>query len=312
MQTILGAGGAIGRELARALVPYTRNIRLVSRNPKKINDGDMLFPADLRNRDQADAAVAGSEVAYLTVGLPYRYDTWKEDWPQIMENTIDACTKHGTRLVFFDNIYMYDGTILDPITEDLPLDPPSRKGQVRAQIAARLMDHVQNGTLKALIARSADFYGPNTDNVSILTETVLKPLAGGKKANWLGGANNKHSFTYTPDAAMATALLGNSPEAYGQVWHLPTAPNPFTGEQWVAEVASALGVSPKFRVVGKGMVRFLGLFNPIMKESVEMMYQYDRDYVFDSSKFEKAFEMRPTPYLEGIREMVEKFNDQDH
>lgn len=312
MQTILGAGGVIGRELAQTLQKYTPDIRLVSRNPQKVNEGDQLHPADLRDPGQTDAAVAGSEVAYLTVGLPYRYQAWKSDWPVIMENVIEACRKHATRLVFFDNIYMYEGECLDPITESLPLNPPSNKGQVRAQIATRLMDHVQNGSLQALIARSADFYGPGTQGVSMLMETVIKPLAHNKKANWLGGADKKHSFTFTPDAARAVALLGNTEKAYGEVWHLPTASEPFTGAEWVRQIAEVLEVDPRYRVVGKGMVRFLGLFNPMMRESVEMMYQYDRDYVFDSTKFESTFDLKPTPYAEGIRQTVGSLSDKYH
>jgi len=53
------------------------------------------------------------------------------------------------------------------------------------------------------------------------------------------------------------------------------------------------------------MVRILGWFMPVMRESVEMMYQYNRPYVFDSSKFERAFGQAPTSYAEGIREIVQ-------
>jgi hypothetical protein len=49
----------------------------------------------------------------------------------------------------------------------------------------------------------------------------------------------------------------------------------------------------------------MGWFMPIMKEMVEMLYQYDRDYDFNSSKFEKKFKFKPTSYLDGIREVVQ-------
>jgi nucleoside-diphosphate-sugar epimerase len=222
-----------------------------------------------------------------------------------MENVIQACLLHKTRLVFFDNVYMYDPTSMDPMLETHPIGPSSRKGKVRESIARLLMDHVMNGSLQALIARCADFYGPSIEKNSILTETVFKPLSQRKKANWLGRADKKHSYTFTPDAAKATAMLGNSPEAYGEVWHLPTAPDPFTGREWVEHIAAALKVEPGFRVGGKGLVSFLGLFSSIMRETSEMLYQYDRDYVFDSSKFERHFNMKPTPYMDGIRQVVE-------
>ena len=304
MQTILGAGGAIGTPLAKALRQYTDQVRLVSRNPLKVDPSDEVFPADLTNADQTRRAVAGSEVAYLTVGLPYKIHVWLNYWPIIMENVIQACAEHGTKLVFFDNIYMYDPTSLDPIRETHPINPISRKGKVREAIARMLLEENQMGTVEALIARCADFYGPSIAGNSILTETVFKPLSAGKRANWLGRADKKHSYTYTPDAAKATALLGNRPEAYGSVWHLPTAPDPYTGREWVERIAAALDVAPKYRVASKSLVRTLGLFSSIMRETSEMLYQYDRDYVFDSSKFEKQFGLQPTPYEVGIREVI--------
>ena len=304
MQTILGAGGAIGIPLAKALREYTRAIRLVSRQPEKVNPDDELVFADLTRADEVDRAVAGSEVAYVVVGFPYTLKVWQETWPPFMRNVIQACKTYGTKLVFFDNIYMYDKDHLNGMTEDTPINPPSKKGKVRAAIAKMLMNEVKAGTLNALIARCADYYGPGISRNGMLRETVIKKLANGKKADWIGKDNCKHSFTYTPDAGKATALLGNTADAYNQVWHLPTAANPYTGKQWVDQIANELGVAPKHRVAPKFMVRILGLFIPIMKEMVEMVYQYDRDYVFDSSKFEKRFDIAPTPYKKGIQELI--------
>lgn len=301
MQTILGSGGAIGVEVAKALVSYTDNIRLVSRNPQKVNDLDELFVADLTKSDEVLKAVEGSDVVYLTVGLKYNLKVWQSSWPVVMKNVIEACKHHNAKLVFFDNIYMYDSNHLNPITEETPINPPSEKGKVRAHIAKMLLDEVKAGNLKALIARCADYYGPNIKNTSMLTETVFNNLSKGNKANWLGSVKYMHSFTYTPDAGKATVLLGNCDDVFGEVWHLPTAPNPFTGEKWINNIAKEKGVDAKFQVAPKLLVKMLGLFMPVMKEMVEMMYQYDRDYVFGSSKFEKRFEFAPTPYLEGIK-----------
>ncbi len=306
MQTILGAGGAIGKELANALTEYTREIRLVSRNPKKINESDEVFQADLLNAAQVLDAVNGSSVVYLTAGLPYTAEVWKRDWPVIMANVINACTKHNARLVFFDNMYMYDPSQIGNMTERTPVKPSSDKGKVRAQINQMIFDEMDKGKLSALIARSADYYGPGDINTSMLSQTVIQPLKNGKKANWMGGVNYKHSMTYTVDAGKATALLGNTPDAFNQVWHLPTAPDPLTGKQWIDAIANELSVKPNFQVASKLMVRGLGLFMPIMKEMVEMYYQYDRDYVFNSTKFENRFSFKPTPYEDGIKAVTGK------
>ena len=304
MQTILGSGGAIGIELAKALNEYSTDIRLVSRNPKKVNERDELFPADLLNPRDVREAVEGSSIVYVTVGFPYAYKTWKQSWPVFIKNVIDACMEFKSKLVFFDNIYMYDLNHLDGMTEDTLIKPPSKKGVIRAEIADMIMDKVKEGKLTALIARSADFYGPGIKNTSVLTETVFNPLSKGKKANWMASLNFKHSYTYTPDAGKATALLGNSKKAYNQVWHLPTAENPLTGREWIDTIASEMGVLAKYQVATKFIVNLLGLFNPIMREMPEMMYQYDRDYVFNSDKFTNQFAFEVTPYREGIREII--------
>lgn len=306
MQTILGAGGAIGTALAKALTGYTDQIRLVSRSPEKVNESDELFSADLTDSKQTFSAVEGSEIVYLTVGLKYHHKVWESTWPVIMDNVIRACEESGAKLVFFDNIYLYDKHDLNPITESSKINPPSKKGAVRAEIVKSLWKAVDEERIEALIARSADFYGPGmTKPLSILVETVFKPLHQGKKASLLCSDSKKHSFTYTPDAGKATALLGNTPDAYGQAWHLPTASDPPDGKEWVELVAREMNTDPSYRVVPKWMVRVMGLFMPVMRESVEMLYQYDRDYIFDSSKFEKQFDLKPTPYQQAVKEVVE-------
>jgi nucleoside-diphosphate-sugar epimerase len=299
MQVILGAGGAIGKDLAKELKNYDDKVRLFSRNPQKVNEDDELFAGDLTNKTNVEDALKAANVAYLTAGLPYHALVWERQWPVIMKNVLQACKKHKTKLVFFDNVYMYDKEKLSPMTEETEIDPPSRKGKVRATIAQLLLDEEQSGNLEALIARAADFYGPGIKN-SIFNEAILNNLKAGKSANWFCSTKYKHNFTWTPDAAKATALLGNTQSAYGQVWHLPTAPA-FPMYEWIDATANALSVKSKSVVAPKFLVGFMGIFNPLMREMKEMLYQYDRDYDFDSSKFETVFEMKPTPADEALK-----------
>jgi nucleoside-diphosphate-sugar epimerase len=304
MQTILGSGGIIATELAKALTNYTKNIRLVSRNPKKVNDTDKLQKADLLNATEVEKAVEGSEVVYVTIGFPYNAKIWQKTWPAFMQNVIKACITNNAKLVLFDNIYMYDANHLNGMDEETPINPPSKKGKVRAEVVNLIMNAIKNDGLTALIARCADYYGPGIERNGMVREMIFKNFAAGKKANWLSSLNYKHSVTYTPDAGKATALLGNTEDAYNQVWHLPTASNPLTGRQWIETIAKAMDVDPKSQLATKFIVRIMGLFIPIMREMPEMLYQYDRDYVFDSSKFEKRFGIHPTSYSDGIAEIV--------
>ena len=305
MQTILGANGTIGSVLAKELVKYTDKIRLVSRNPRRVNESDELFPADLTNPGLVEQAVKGSDVVYLVVGLDYSIKVWEDQWPKLMKATINACIKNKARLVFFDNVYMYDINSIPHMTEDSPYNPPSRKGAVRKQIAQMIMDEVKAGRLMALIARSADFYGPGNER-SFVNEMVYKNFLKGNRANWFVDADKKHSFTFTPDAAKATALLGNTDDAYNTIWHLPTDKNALTGREFVELFSSQMKVNNKIFVMPVWMIKIVGMFVPVLKEMPEMMYQYDRDYFFDSSKFDNRFKFKTTKYSEGIKLTVEE------
>lgn len=306
MQTILGSGGVIATELAKILKEeYGQNRRLVARNPSKVNSDDELFPADLTDPAQVREALRDTDVAYLTVGLPYNVKDWSAQWPLVMKNVIDGCHEHNTKLVFFDNIYMYDRDFLSNMDEETPIRPTSKKGEVRMKIAQMLLDADKSGEITGLIARCADYYGPGIDRNSMLNETVVKNFSKGKAGQWLGPLHFKHSFTYTPDAARATAILGNTTDAYGKVWHLPTKSDPLSAQEWLNITAEYFGVKPKAQIMTPFLASIVGIFIPVIREVKEMMYQYTRDYVFNSSRFEEQFNFEPTSYEEGIKTMLE-------
>jgi nucleoside-diphosphate-sugar epimerase len=301
---ILGAGGAIGDHLAKILLAKNAAVRLVARNPKPV-DGMQSLAADLSDAAQARAAVEGAETACLLVGLRYDIAIWRELWPRIMRNVIEACKHSKTKLLFFDNVYMY-GRVDAPMTEATPYRPSSKKGEIRAEIATMLMDEVRAGNLRATIARAADFYGPHTKN-GVPNVLVLEPYARGGTASWLVNARVPHSLTFTPDAARGVAMLIERDSAWNQVWHLPTTPDPPTGQAFIEMAAAAFGVPPKYRVLGKPLLRLVGLFNPAVRESLEMLYQSERPYIFDSSKFAAEFGLSGTPYADGIRVAAQSY-----
>lgn len=199
MQTILGANGQIGEELARELKRnFTSDIRIVSRKPNKINDTDEVFPADLSIREEAIEAVRGSETAYFTLGLPISSALWEQQFPLILRNVIDACKINGTKLVFFDNTYMYpqDGHVL---TEETVFDPVGRKGAVRREMAEMVLKEMQSGGLEAVICRAPEFYGPGKTQ-SITNTLVFNNIKEGKRLKVPLSAHQKRSLIWTPDA----------------------------------------------------------------------------------------------------------------
>ena len=302
-QVILGSGGSVGTPLASELRNYTERVRLFSRNPSRVNPNDELLSGSLLNLNDVKKATAGAETAYLCAGLKYNTKIWQRDWPVVMDNTIKACEESGTRLVFFDNMYMYGPECLGNMTEHCPVNPVSAKGIVRAQIAEKVLEAHGRGKISSLIARSADFYGPGVAN-SALAETVLMNLKKGKKAMWLGNPSCLHSYTYTPDAAKSVAILGNSSESWGRVWHVATSEEKITGEQIIEMIARELAVEPSCSTMGKTGLVLLSIFIPVLREIRELFYQLDRDYFFNSSEFNTHFGFIPTPYSAGIRDMV--------
>lgn len=308
MQTIIGSGGAIGTPLAKELTAFTKDIRLVSRNPKKVNETDQLFPADLTDSQQIAKAIEGSEVVYVTIGFEYNLKVWQKVWPPFLQSVIDACIQHGSKLVFFDNVYMYAPEAIPFMTEDSPLRPSSQKGKVRLELHEMIMKAVSEGNLTAVIARAADFYGPDNRN-SAMGSMVAERFLQGKKAQNIGNPNTIHTFTFTPDAAKATALLGNTTDTWNQVWHVPTTREHLTLDQWIRLVAAETGVKPEYQQIPVWMLKMLGIFIPMLRELPEMMYQLDRDYIFDSSKFEKRFGITATRPAEGVRRMISGIKD---
>ena len=303
MHTILGSKGAIADGIAKELHQQNQFIRLVSRNPKKIHENDELFSADLLDSSQIMNAVNGSDVVYLTAGLPYKTKIWQEHWPIIMRNVINACKEHEAKLVFFDNVYSY-GLVKGWMTESTPLNPVSKKGEVRAKLCEMLMDEMKNG-LPVIIARAADFYG-SASPLSFMNELVFKKIAHKEKPMVLVNADKLHSLTFISDAGKATAMLGMSEPAWNQVWHVPTAANPLTSRQIIEKASEIAGISSvKFQLLPKWLIKTMGVFMPVLAESVEMLYQSEHDYLFDSTKFNNAFHFEPTSYAQGIKESLE-------
>jgi nucleoside-diphosphate-sugar epimerase len=303
IHTILGAGGSIGNPLAFELLKGTGKVRLVSRSNYSI-PGAESFKADISSDEEVLNSVKDSDVVYLCAGLAYDVKVWRELWPKIMQNAIDACKKVNAKLIFFDNVYMY-GKVDGRMTETTPYNPCSKKGEIRAEIARLLEDEMKQNNIKAIIARSADLYGPYATKNSVPYVLAIANLMKGKKAQWLVDVNKIHSFSYTMDCAKAITLLSNREECYNQVWHMPTYNPGITGKTFIELAAKEIGVAPEYTVLKKWMVKMVGLFNKTVGESYEMLYQSEFDYYFDSTKFNEFFNFKPTAYPEGIHETIE-------
>lgn len=304
MQTVLGANGQIAEELTRYLHDnVTQDIRLVSRNPRQVHKTDQLHQANLLDAAATIAAVEGSDIAYLTVGLPIDSRLWEQQFPTMMANTIAACQKHGTKLVFFDNTYMYPRTDT-PQVEGTAFQPIGRKATVRAEIANMLLAEMRAGTIEAVICRAPEFYGPGKTQ-SLTNTAIFDPIKQGKRPSVPISAHTRRSLIWTPDASRAMGLIGNTLDAYGQTWHLPIDPDRLTYAEMIAIASEVVGAEISYRTVPEAAFKFLGLFKPAVKEANELMPRYRQDNIFDTTKFFTRFpDFNVTTYRKGIAEIL--------
>ncbi len=293
---LLGGNGAAGRETASELLQRGCEVVSFGRRRSGIAGVESVV-GDMLDADAVRHVLAGADVAYLVVGLPYRLHAWRRDWPAVMRNAVAAARASDAHLVFLDNVYSY-GRTSGPMTERTPIRPSSRKGEVRAGLL-QMLDDARAGGLTATVARSADFYGPGA-GTSVFNMMAVDNVVRGKRPVWLFDATKPHSMTYTPDIGRALAIMGTDERAAGKTWHVPTAAPALTGRQYVQLLGGG-----ELRVLSPTMMRLGGIFMPMARETIELGYQNTEAYVFDSSAFEATFGSAATPYEEGVARTLE-------
>jgi nucleoside-diphosphate-sugar epimerase len=303
MQTILGANGQIATELARELNrAYTTELRLVSRNPRAVHETDELARADLMDADQTRAAVAGSEIVYFTAGLPADTDLWEAQFPTMLQNALDATRSAGAKFAYFDNTYMYpqDDRVQ---TEATPFAPVGRKGRVRARMATMVLDEITRGDIPVLIGRAPEFYGPGRTR-GFTNSLIIDRIKAGKRPLVPVRDDTLRTLIWTPDASRGLALLGNTPDAFGQTWHLPIDKNRLTYRAFVALAAATFGRDPDYTVLPAWTLRTAGAFSPSARELRELLLRYRVNNLFDATKFSTRFpQFQVTTYGEGLMQI---------
>ncbi len=301
IHTVLGANGAIGKAVIRELEVRQLQIRKVSTKPTWVQ-------ADLLSKEDAEKAIDGSSYVYLCVGLPYSAKVWEIQWPQVMQNVIDACEKAQAKLIFLDNIYMYASPLPVPFDESTPQIPNSKKGKARKQTADLMIKAIRNNKIKGLIGRSADFYGEGAVN-SLFYISFLERMLQNKGPQTLVSADIEHTYADVLDNGRALVELALNDDCYGEVWHLPVG-EPITTNGMLAIFNEKMASNFKMSVMPTVFKKILPIFIPIIKEAREMEYQFEHKYVMSDNKFRKRFpNFKVSSYQDGINRMVEWFKD---
>ncbi len=299
LHVIFGAG-PLGKWTARELVSMGKTVRMVNRSGK----ADRLpLEVELVASDAYDAAknielTRGATTVYQCA-QPHYYE-WVEKFPPLQKAILEAAAANGAKLVVGDNLYMY-GQFEGRLREDFPIQPNTKKGRVRAAMAQDVLEAHRAGRVRAAIGRASDFFGPDDPS---LTSYAIRPVVLGKPINLMGRTDQPHTFVYVADFGRLLATLGSRDEALGQVWFAPGNP-PLTQAEFVEVIEAEIGHPVKRMVGGPLMMRLIGLFNREVAETVEMMFQWTRPFVVDSSKAEKAFGLTPTPMEEAVRQTLD-------
>ncbi len=293
--------GPVGCWTAQALCELNISVRAVNRSGKRpdlMPDSVEVVAADVSDPQQAIGAAQGAAVIYQALNPPYHQ--WHKYFPALQAGALAAAKAIGARYVSVENLYMYDSS--GPITESSPVRPKSKKGALRAEMAADVMVAHQRGEVQATALRSSDYYGPGVLG-SALGELVFGNLVAGKKAQLTGSAQMPHSWAYIEDVGKGAAILGVNDEALGQVWIAPHAA-PRTQGEMVKMAGQMMGVEPKVSVISPMMMRMAGLFVPEARATVEMMYEFTAPFVVDSSKIEQAMGLHAMPVEAALQKTV--------
>lgn len=298
--SVIFGAGPLGLAVTRHLASGKGPVRTVTRSGRAdVPAGVEVLAADLADPEQARRAAAGADVVYHCASPPYH--RWPELHPPLMAAAIAAGAATGAKVVFGDNLYAY-GPVDGPLTEDLPYRPHGPNGRTRAEIAEALLAAHRKGEVHAVIGRASDFFGPHA-RLSVVGDQVFARALAGKPARALGNPDLPHSVTYLDDFARALVDLAAREDAAGQVWHIPSPP-PVTIRRFVQMVFADVERPVRLRTAPRWGIGLAALFSPTMRAVKEQLYQHERPWVVDSTKFERAFGWTAAPLPDAIRDTV--------
>jgi nucleoside-diphosphate-sugar epimerase len=296
--------GPVGMAVMEALVNRGKPVLMVNRSGQApVPSGVEVAAGDATDPARTRELCRGATVVYNCTNPPYTQ--WPELFPPLQAGVLAGAASAGAKLVVMDNLYMYGPTGGRPLTEALPYNAATRKGRVRAQMARDLLAAHQAGTVRVAIGRASDFFGPRVFD-SAAGERVFYPALAGKAAQIMGNANLPHTYSYIPDVGTGLVILGERDEALGQAWHLP-GPETVTTRRFLELIYQETGHPLKIQTLPKFMLKILSLFNPMMRELDEMLYEFEEPFVMDTSKFTEAFGNHATPLPNAIRATVNWF-----
>jgi nucleoside-diphosphate-sugar epimerase len=296
--------GAIGLATYEALRRRGEAVRLVNRSGHTgVPGGVEVVGGDASDPGFATEVAQGARVIYQTLNPPYA--EWVTRFPALQTAVLAAAEATGARLVSMENVYMYGRPAGRPLTENRSHDAHTKKGLLRGRMSRELLAAHQAGDVEVTIGRASDYFGPGGGAQSNLGDRVMPAALAGKTASVLGQLDQPHTYTYIPDIGEGLAVLGEHPDAPGEVWHLPNDPDTRTTRQLV-DIVYRYASQPrtKVRAIPPLMLRGLGLVNPTVRALLEMQYQFEEPFIVDSTKMTTKLGVRATPIEQALADTL--------
>jgi nucleoside-diphosphate-sugar epimerase len=306
LHVIFGTG-AIGLATLDALRRRGGTVRMVNRSGKAQVPKDVeVVAGDAANPVFAARAAEGAAVVYQTMNPPYHQ--WSAQFPALQAGVLAAAEATGARLVSMENVYMYGRPAGRPLTEDRTNNAHTKKGRLRAEMAVELLDAHRAGRVEVAIGRASDYFGPRGGAQSNLGDRVFPAALAGKTSTVLGDRHQRHTYTYIPDIGEGLAVLGEHPDAPGEIWHLPNDPRTRTTQELVDIIYRQAGQPrTRIRTVPPLLLRGLAIINPVVRELLEMQYQFEEPFIVDSSKITTRLGVTATPLEQAIAETLKSY-----
>jgi nucleoside-diphosphate-sugar epimerase len=295
---VLGGSGGVGRAVATRLAQAGNHVRAVNRSGQidGLPAGIEAKAADALDRDSLIKVCAGATVIYHCIHPKKDYSQMVE----ITENIVAVAEMARARLVMAASAYPC-GKVDRPMTEDMPYKPEAPSGEYHARAAEVVMKAQAAGRLPAAIGRASNYFGPHAPRMWPGIDFNI--AFAGEKMQIIGKKDPLHTYTYVYDFADGLITLAERDEALGEIWHIPSAPTNTTG-QFLDLMYAEIGAEPNVQLGPKPILTIMSWFNADMKPALEVFYQFDRPFVLDHSKYEKAFGAQPTAHTEAIQQTV--------
>jgi nucleoside-diphosphate-sugar epimerase len=300
LHVVVGAG-PVGADTARLLAESGDDVRVVTRRGTgPSHERIELVAADATTQLTPLTPLTSGAATLINCASP-PYDRLPEETPALSAALLAAAEKSGAAYLNLPNTYGY-GPVDGPQTDDLPMRPTTIKGRVRASMYLDGLAAHEAGLVRFAEVRPADFIGAGA--VSMFTLLISAPALAGQDVVFAGDLDAPHSWSYTGDAARTLVAVARSSESWGRAWHAPSASD-LSVRAIAARFADVAGVPARqVREMTALELHAAALADPIMAETTEMQYLYQRSTVLDWSGTAAMFDLKPTPLDDVLRELA--------